>query len=88
MAGSDFAQDGILGTTAGKLSEFGGERASGVEVAAGGRDNDGKMAGLIETLASLVPAAVSVLTGIFSGETLSGLAGGATKYVIGKLRGR
>ena len=56
------------------------------ETAKGDKADDGKMAGLVEDLATLVPGAVEALVGLFAPAALGKLAGGATKYVLGKLR--
>ncbi|RLT37445.1 MAG: caspase family protein [Chloroflexi bacterium] len=56
------------------------------ETAKGERADDGKMADLVGELGGLVPGAVEALVGLFAPAALGKLAGGATKYVLGKLR--
>ncbi len=56
------------------------------EAAKGERADDNKMADLVEELGGLVPGAVEALVGLFAPAALGKLAGGATKYVLGKLR--
>jgi len=58
------------------------------ETAKGERADDEKMAGAVDELAGLVPGAVEALVGLFTASPLAKLAGGATKYVIGRLRRR
>ncbi|MBI3959683.1 MAG: caspase family protein [Chloroflexi bacterium] len=55
------------------------------ETAKGENANDEKVADLVGELAGLVPAAVEALIGLFAPAALGKLAGGATKYVLGKL---
>lgn len=55
------------------------------EAAKGERADDEKMAGLVEDVAALVPGAVEALVGLFAPSALGKLAGGATKYVLGRL---
>jgi len=56
------------------------------EATKGERADDGKMADLVGELGGLVPGAVEALVGLFAPAALGKLAGGATKYVLGKLR--
>jgi hypothetical protein len=56
------------------------------ELANGSRADDRRMAKLIEELALSVPSTVSPITAIFADRRLSGLAGGATGYVLENIR--
>ena len=57
------------------------------EAAKGKAANDGAMAKLIEGFVALVPAGVSAVVGAFGTPLLAGIAGPATSYVLGKLKG-
>lgn len=56
------------------------------EVAKADKADDSRMATLIDGIVGLVPAAVSAVTSIFATPLLAGLAGNATKFVLGKLQ--
>ncbi|HRJ42780.1 MAG TPA: caspase family protein [Caldilineaceae bacterium] len=56
------------------------------EAAKGERADDEKMASLVEELGGLVPGAVEALVGLFAPGALGKLAGGATKYVLRRIR--
>ena len=56
------------------------------EAAKGDSADDDKMADLIGDLGELVPSAVEALVGLFTASPLAKLAGGATKYVLRKLK--
>jgi hypothetical protein len=58
------------------------------EAAKGGQADDARMAGLIEGLVELAPAAAGALAGAFGSPVLGGLAGPVTKFVVGRLRGK
>lgn len=58
------------------------------EAAKGDKADDRRMAKLIDSLAELVPGAVSTLVGIFATPLLSGLAGNATEFVLDKIQGK
>ncbi|MBX3052264.1 MAG: caspase family protein [Caldilineaceae bacterium] len=58
------------------------------ETAKGERADDEKMAGLVDELGGLIPSAVEALIGLFAPSALGKLAGGATKYVLRRLRRR
>ncbi len=55
------------------------------EVRKGEAADDQRMAGLVTDLADLAPGAVQTLVGLFAGGPLAQLAGGATRFVIGRL---
>jgi hypothetical protein len=57
------------------------------ETAKGDKANDGIVAKLVEGLVALVPGAVGAILSAFGSPILGGIAGPATKYVLGKLRG-
>jgi hypothetical protein len=65
-----------------KLDELRNELAKGE-----GRD-DGLVARLIDAIAGLAPAAVSVVAGVFSSPLLSAIAGPITKSVLEKLQSK
>jgi hypothetical protein len=51
-----------------------------------GRDaDDGKLAGIVEGLAGMVPGAIGSVVRMFASPILTGLIGPVTKYVLGKL---
>ncbi len=57
--------------------------------AAKGKDaNDSLLANMIEGVVALVPGAVTAVVGAFGGPILAGVAGPATKYVLGKFQGK
>lgn len=58
------------------------------EIAKGNNADDKRIAKLIDSLADLVPNAVSAVVGIFATPLLSGLAGNATQFVLEKIQGK
>lgn len=58
------------------------------EAAKGEKADDEKVADLVGELAALAPSAVEALVGLFAPTALGKLAGGATKYVLGRIRRR
>lgn len=52
-----------------------------------GDADDGFLAGLVEDLVKLVPAAAQAVGTIFAGPVLGALVGPATKFVLGRLGG-
>ena len=60
--------------------------ALAAETAKGKKADDGVVAGLIEGLVALAPAAVSTVVSTFATPILAGVAGPATKYVLDKIR--
>ncbi len=57
------------------------------EAGKGDKADDGRIAGLIEGLVDLVPAAVSAVVSTFASPILAGVAGPVTNYVLAKLKG-
>lgn len=55
------------------------------EVAKGEEADDGRMAGLIEDIASAAPATVEGIVNLFTNSVVAKIAGGATKYVLGRI---
>jgi hypothetical protein len=47
--------------------------------------DDAKVAGLIQDLADMVPAAVETIVSLFSSLPLSVKTGGTTKFVLGRI---
>ena len=58
------------------------------EAAKGDKADDRRMAKLIDSLAALVPGAVSTVVSIFATPLLSGLAGNATQFILEKIQGK
>ncbi len=58
------------------------------EVKKGERADDEQVAGLLQDLADLAPAAVESLVGLFTSSVMAKLAGGATRFVVGRLQRR
>ena len=58
------------------------------EIAQGDAANDEHIASLVEEIADLVPSAVDALVGLFAPAALGKLAGGATNYVLKRIRRR
>ena len=56
------------------------------EVAKGEQADDNRLAGLVQDIADLAPGAVEQLVGLFTNSIVAKLAGGATNFVIGRLR--
>lgn len=56
------------------------------EVSKGDEAEDDKMANLIQDVAELAPSVVETLVGLFTSSALAKLAGGATKFVIGRIK--
>lgn len=57
------------------------------EVQKGRTADDSRLATLIDGLVALVPGAMGAIVGLFATPVLSGMAGNATKYVLGRIRG-
>ena len=56
------------------------------ELAKGKQEDDGRLAGLVQSLVDLVPGAVSAVVNAFTTPILGALTGPVTAYVLGKLR--
>jgi len=56
------------------------------ELAKGKQEDDGRLAGLIQSLVDLVPGAVSSVVSAFTTPILGALTGPVTAYILGKLR--
>jgi hypothetical protein len=57
------------------------------ELTRGKGADDGRMAGILDGLAAMVPGAIGTLVGIFASPILQGIAGPVTSYVLSKLKG-
>ena len=57
------------------------------EVAKGSKADDSKVAGLIDDVVKLAPAAAGIITGIFTNPAIGAAVGAATKFVLGRIGG-